>query len=184
MDIKIEGNPGTGNTYQEININGPIQNYVPKAKKVVNNYYYGTPEESVRQKAKKTTKEMLDQNLIDTTPVHKEIMKYVSNIRPFVKVVWKDRFMQLWEDILNLKVVEEKVYDPGKQQGTNFNRKLVAAILHFLDSQKIYNDPFNAKAMAEALEGDWEHSVRRELANDPSEEIMDAIEQLINEKYF
>ena len=37
--------------------------------------------------------------------------------------------------------------------------------------------------MAEALEDDWEHSVRRELAGEPSNEIKAAIKQLIKEKY-
>jgi hypothetical protein len=47
----------------------------------------------------------------------------------------------------------------------------------------VYKAPFNAKAMAEALENDWEHSVRRELAGEPSDEIKDAIKLLIKEKY-
>ena len=39
MDIKIEGNPGTGNTFQEIHI-GTVQNYNPNATTVIN--YNGT----------------------------------------------------------------------------------------------------------------------------------------------
>ena len=108
-------------------------------------------------------------------PIRKEILNYVSCIRPFVKDEFKDKYMQMWDDILNLSVVEERIYNPGKQQNTNFNRKLVAEILHFLDSKKIYEAPFNAKVMTEALEHDWEHSVRRELAFDPSDDIKDAI---------
>ena len=180
MDIKIEGNPGTGNTFQEVHI-GTVQNYNPNATTVIN--YNGTSDEDNGAKHKKsgpkTMKEMLEQDLIDTTPIRKEILNYVSCIRPFVKDEWKDMYMQMWEDILDLVVVKEKVYDPGKQKNTNFNRKLVAGILHFLDSQKLYKDPYNAKAMAEALEGDWEHSVRRELAVDPSDEVVAAIKQLL-----
>ena len=37
MDIKIKGNPGTGNTFQEIHI-GTVQNYNPNATTVINNY--------------------------------------------------------------------------------------------------------------------------------------------------
>jgi len=181
MDIKIEGNPGTNNVFQEIHI-GTVQNYNPNATTVINNNY-GTAEEDEKRKGRKTMKQMLDQDLIDTVPIRKEILNYVSSIRPFVNDGWKDRFMPLWEDILDLKVVADAVYDPGKQQGTNFNRKLVAGILHFLDSRKVYKDPFNAKAMTEALEGDWEHSVRRELAADPSEEVRKAIRELIDGKY-
>lgn len=180
MDIKIEGNPGTGNTFQEVHI-GSVQNYNPNATTVIN--YNGTDDEKDGARPKTTTtktiKSKLEQDLIDTTPIRKEILNYVSCIRPFVKDEFKDKYMQMWEDILNLNVVKEKVYDPGKQKNTNFNRKLVAGILHFLDSQKLYKDPYNAKAMAEALEGDWEHSVRRELAVDPSDEVVAAIKQLL-----
>lgn len=182
MDIKIEGNPGTGNTFQEITINNP-QNVNPNATTVNNYNYYGTSGEGAKTKTKMTMKDMLDQDLIDTTPLRKEIMNYVSCIREFVKPEWKDKFMPLWDDILNLKEVEACIYDPGKQQGTNYNRKLVAAIMHYLDSQKIYQGPYNAKAMAEALEDNWEHSVRRELAGDLSDEIKAAIAQLIKAKY-
>ena len=181
MEVKIDGNPGTNNVFQEIHI-GTVQNYNPNATTVINNNY-GVGEEGTKPKAKKTMKDMLDQDVIDRTPIVKEILNYVSCIRSFVCDEWKDRFMQLWEDILNLPEVADLVIDPGKQQGTNFNRKLVAGILHFLDSQKVYNGPFNAKAMTEALENDWEHSVRRELAGEPSDEIKAAIKQLIKEKY-
>lgn len=181
MDLKIDGNPGTNNVFQEIHI-GTVQNYNPNATTIINNNY-GVGEEGAKPKAKKTMKDLLDQDLVDRTPVIKEIMNYVSCIRPFVSDDWKDRFMQLWQDILNLPEVADQVCDPGKQQGTNFNRKLVAGILHYLDCQKVYKAPFNAKAMAEALENDWEHSVRRELAGEPSDEIKDDIKLLIKEKY-
>ena len=185
MDIKIEGNPGTGNTFQEVHI-GTVQNYNPNATTVIN--YNGTSDQGEVAKPKKTPttniKSMLEQDLIDTMPIRKEILNYVSCIRPFVKDGLKDKYMQMWDDILNLSVVEERIYNPGKQQNTNFNRKLVAEILHFLDSKKIYKAPFNAKAMAEALEHDWEHSVRRELAVDPSDDIKDAITQLLNSKKY
>ena len=185
MDIKIEGNPGTGNTFQEVHI-GTVQNYNPNATTVIN--YNGTCGEGEVAKPKKTPpttiKSMLEQDLIDTMPIRKEILNYVSCIRPFVKDEFKDKYMQMWDDILNLSVVEERIYNPGKQQNTNFNRKLVAEILHFLDSKKIYKAPFNAKAMTEALEHDWEHSVRRDLAFDPSDDIKDAITQLLNSKKY
>ena len=185
MDIKIEGNPGTGNTFQEVHI-GTVQNYNPNATTVIN--YNGTCDEGEVAKPKKTPpttiKSMLEQDLIDTMPIRKEILNYVSCIRPFVKDGLKDKYMQMWDDILNLSVVEERIYNSGKQKNTNFNRKLVAGILHFLDSKKIYEAPFNAKAMAEALEHDWEHSVRRELAVDPSDDIKDDITQLLNTKKY
>ena len=38
MEVKIDGNPGTGNTFQEIKI-GYVENYVPNATTVINNHY-------------------------------------------------------------------------------------------------------------------------------------------------
>lgn len=181
MDIKIEGNPGTGNTFQEINI-GSVQNYNPNATTIIN--YNGSQdvvEAAARRKGgRQTMKAMLDADLIDTAPIRKEIMNYVSCIRPMVHEEKKDVFMKLWDDILNLPEVEAEVYNPGKQQGTNFNRKLVAGILHQLDSRHFYAKPYNAKAMAEALENDWEHPVRRELAGYPSDGIQEAIKKLLH----
>ncbi|MBR3550750.1 MAG: hypothetical protein IKO09_01980 [Bacteroidales bacterium] len=47
MDIKIEGNPGTGNTFQEINI-GTVHNFNPNATTIINNY--GISEERLKEK--------------------------------------------------------------------------------------------------------------------------------------
>lgn len=38
MDLKITGNPGTGNTFQEVHI-GTVQNYNPNATTVINHNY-------------------------------------------------------------------------------------------------------------------------------------------------
>ena len=38
MEIKIEGNPGTGNTFQKIDI-GKVDNYYDKVDQIVNNFY-------------------------------------------------------------------------------------------------------------------------------------------------
>lgn len=43
MDINITGNPGQGNTFQEIHI-GTVQNYNPNATTVINNNYVEKPK--------------------------------------------------------------------------------------------------------------------------------------------
>lgn len=43
MEIKIEGNPGTGNTFQEVKI-GTVQNYNPNATTVINNNHGSYPK--------------------------------------------------------------------------------------------------------------------------------------------
>ena len=183
MDIKIEGNPGSGNTYQEIHI-GTVQNYNPNATTVIN--YIGTQPEGESPAKKKaesrTTKAMLEKDQIDTAPIRTEILNYVSCLRPHVKQDKRTQYMQLWDKILDLEPVEKMVFDPGKQQGTNFNRNLVANIIHFLDYFGFYAEVYNAAAFAFALEADKEHSVRAALGQDPAEPVKKAVENLVKEQ--
>ena len=161
MEIKIEGNPGTGNTFQEINI-GRVENYNPNATTVINNY--GTREAT---KAKQPG----PKEQVDTYYLREEILTYVSNLRTELAPEWKSRYQQVWTDILDLDIVAASVYNPGKQQGTNFNRNLVANIVHYLNGLGAFSD-YKPAIFAERLEGDKEHSVRAALARDPDEAIV------------
>lgn len=91
------------------------------------------------------------------------------------------------EDILDLPEVSCKVYRPGKQWGTNFNRDLLANILYHLRARKIYavvyRDNYNGAKMAEYLEGDKEHSVKHALRDEPPVDVREAIDKLLKEKY-
>ncbi len=169
MDIKIDGNPGTGNTFQEINI-GQVQNYNPNATTVINNYY-GTREANSDHSAK-TEKRGGQEDVVDTATIRQEILTYVSCLRPLLSDEWKSRYLKVWEDILNLDIVAAIVYEPGKQQGTNFNRNLVANIIYYLDGQGAYKDKYNATTMTFKLEGDKDHSVRSALRNNPPAEVV------------
>ena len=124
---------------------------------------------------------------IDITPIRTEILNYVSRVRPLLTDEAKSTFMKMWEDILALPAVESKVYKPGKQWGTNFHRDLVANILYYLRTRKIYKvvykDNYNGAAMCEALEGDRDHSVKHALRDDPPLDVREAIDTLLNEKY-
>lgn len=124
---------------------------------------------------------------IDITPIRTEIFNYVSRVRPLLTDEAKSTFMKLWEDILALPEVEAHVYKPGKQWGTNFHRNLVANILYHLREHKIYKvvyrDNYNGAAMAEALEGDRDHSVKHALRDEPPVEVRDAIDTLLKENY-
>lgn len=182
MDINIKGDPGTGNTFQEIHI-GTVGNYNPNATTVINNY--GTRREGEaparRKKGPDSINDMLEQDMISTEPIRKEILNYVSCLRPHVAKDKRDRFMQLWDRILDLPDVEEELYDPGKQQNTNFNRNLVANIIHYLDRFGFYDSLYNAAALTYALEADKEHPVRRALGQYPSYEVADAVKKLVKE---
>ena len=198
MDIKIEGNPGTGNTFQEIHIGsvGPYNNAA-----VINNYY-GTNGEQYREKKKQEGTEndtpdnpdhsvpdnrRLDrreesEEEINRSRIRAEILDYVSRVRSLVRLDKRDRYMQMWEGILELDAVRPFVYKTGKQKRTSFNRKLIANILHHLDTRHIYKAPYKASDLALALEDDYEMSVRGELGKYPSEyvcaEIDDYLETL------
>ena len=199
MDIKIEGNPGTGNTFQEINI-GTVHNFNPNATTIINNY--GISEE--RPKGKKPQKGAKDgaaddselstpnngqfeqqkesEEEINRSRIRAEILDYVSRVRSLVRLDKRDRYMQMWEGILELDAVRPFVYKTGKQKKTNFNRKLIANILHHFDTRRMYKDPYKASDLALALEGDYDMSVRGELGKYPSEhvcaEINDYLETL------
>ena len=169
MEIKIEGNPGTGNSFQEIHI-GNVENYNPNATTVINNNYGTRVEKSEARRSQPSDD-------IDTTPIRTEILNYVSCIRHYLKDEWKSRYMKVWEDILDLQQVSEKIYHPGKQQGTNFNRNLVANILCYLDNRGAYKEKYNASQLAEALEGDKDHSVRNALGEMPSADIKSRLDR-------
>lgn len=124
---------------------------------------------------------------IDITPIRTEILNYVSRVRPLLHDEYKNRFMKMWEDILSLPEVETKVYNSGKQWGTNFHRDLVANILYHLRTYKmykvVYKDNYNGAAMCEALEGDRDHSVKHALREDPPVDVREAVDKLLKEKY-
>jgi hypothetical protein len=83
--------------------------------------------------------------------------------------------------------VANEVYKVGKQWGTNFNRDLVANILYHLRTREIYKDVYhdniNGAALAYALEGNKEHSVKHALRNEPPKDIRDAIDAMLAKNY-
>ena len=191
MDIKIEGNPGTGNKFleikQEVHI-GVVHQYNQAT--TMNNYYGSDWDPFKEKELEKGTKddatddpELSDPNAerieqleepeeeIDRASIRAEILQYVSRVRPLVHPDKRDRYMKMWEGILELDAVRPFVYKTGKQKQTNFNRKLVANILHHLDTRRIYKDPYKASFLAVVLEGEYESSVRGELGKYPSERI-------------
>ena len=123
------------------------------------------PNESAHQKVAQSPK---THDIADKSAIRAEILAYVNKLRRYVNDEWKNRYTKIWEEIIDLEIIAQMVYTPGKQQGTDFNRNLVANIIHFLYSQKVYKEAYNASTMATALEGDKDHSVRAALGKDPS----------------
>ena len=182
VKFTIEGNPGQGNTF--INI-GTAYNVNPNATKVENTFIIGSKKEGAA--AMKESLSGKNGENIDTAPIRSEILHYVSRVRPLLVDDAKSTFMSMWEDILRLPEVECKVYNPGKQMGTNFNRDLVANILYHLRMCRIYKvvykDNYNGAAIAQALEGDKEHSVKHALREEPPVDICEAIDAMFKKKY-
>lgn len=170
MKIDITGNPGTGNTFQEIHI-GTVQNYNPNATTVINNNYGDkqkpapTPDKTMQDAEKEALKA--------------DIMGYVGRLNDYVAKEWKNRFNALWTDILALPEVDAEVYATGRQAGTTFNRNLIANIIHIMYTRGVLNDG-NDTQFAIALEGDKEHSVRQQLGKNPKDEISDRVKALID----
>lgn len=168
MDIKIEGNPGTGNTFQEIHINN-VETYAPSATTVVNNHYGD-------RKASQAATDPVSGNA-DRIRRRAEILQYVGNLKPHVASGWKNRYESLWRSVLELPEVSATVYEPGRQKDTTFNRDLVANIIYIMCNAGIIAET-NATKLTLALEGDKEHSVRAQLRKAPQDR---GIEEKITE---
>ena len=110
----------------------------------------------------------------------KSILDYVMRLHPsHVRQEWQDKYQALWEEILGLSAVADKIYNPGRQQGTTFNRNLVANILHLMAEKKVLTFTASAKNMAIVLEGDADASVRAQLGVMPPKEIELSIMELV-----
>ena len=95
----------------------------------------------------------------------------------YVRQEWQDKYGELWEQILELPAVADKIHDKGKQQNTTFNRNLVGNILHLMAEKKVLAITANATKMAEVLEGDANASERAKLGEMPLKEVKDAVEE-------
>lgn len=202
MKVEIEGNPGTGNSYTEntYNIN-KVETLAPNATTVVNkHYHFGDGVSGAKFQAPSEEDDLkpetLDlkpaqsrkkaKELVDTETVREEILTWVSKVRPLLDDAWKADFPMIWEDILNMQEVKEKVYDWGKQKNTNFNQYLVGNILYFMFEDCgawSENEEYNASAVCMKLIGTTEHQLRKELAKYPPEEIKNRLYKYFTTKF-
>lgn len=167
MKLEITGDPGTGNTYIETNI-AHVENYNPNAKTVINNYNHYNESKGSDKKVDNEHKE--------TQELRQEILNYVGKLRIYLNNEWKSSYINMWNDILDIQVVSDSIYNPGKQKGTNFNRNLVANILCYLNDRKAFKD-YNVSSIAEVLEGKKESSIRLALSKDPKDEIVSRLDR-------
>ena len=132
----------------------------------------------VHVQGKQQVVEEVDENATRNPQLCKEnILEYVMRLHPvYVRQEWQDKYGELWEQILELPAVADKIHDKGKQQNTTFNRNLVGNILHLLADKKVLTTN-NATKLAIGLEKDENASVRAKLGEMPPKEVKDAVEE-------
>ena len=211
MKVQIEGDPGTGNTYNETTFNiDKVETLAPNATTVVNKHYHfegvqgSKSQGSSYEEAIETAAEQMEQGeapdmklanlkpstkkkpVVDTEVIKDEILLWVSKVRPLLCDAWKADYMDIWGEILNMQEVKEKVYNPGKQKNTNFNQYLVGNILYYMFEEcgaLGENEEYNASALCSSLIGTTEHQLRKELAKNPPEEIKNRLYKYFTEKF-
>ena len=166
MDINIKGDPGTGNSFTEINVmEGGI--YQPYGTTNITNIY-GNGKKSEAASPNEREKEI----------IRNEVLEYVGQLNSFVNKEWAARYEQLWVRILALKEVEAEIYNPGRQRGHTFNRNFVGNIICVILKQVYTTD--NCTVLNKALEG-RDSQIRKMLNKDPSDEVKGALLKLLKE---
>ena len=164
--------------------------YEALGKYLFQNYYKMTDEERQAFFDLDVTIELVNRDIAKVMPEEEEeevdsryssakerIISYVDRLEPMVNKDFRDNYYELWNGILELKEVKESVYDKGKQQGTTFNRNLVAQIIRQI-KDKVYVASANTVQMAEYLEPGKgaNHPVRQKLGEVPCKMIKKSVE--------
>lgn len=188
MDLNINGNPGTGNHYTEVHI-GHIENNFPAVKEVT--IITGADGKEVITKTEEV--ESASPSSVADSPDDRQgkrtlIMQYVEKTLPFVKFKWQDKYMELWNDILNLPEVEAVIYDRGRQQSICFNRYALCHLINYVGSKAVDGygifEKYNATHIAAAFKDNAEQITRPQLYYQPSLATRQAIDKLLkNKKY-
>lgn len=135
--------------------------------KVVNNFYGDVFADSKRPADIDDAKKL---------QLREEILEYVGKLEGFVTEKWVDRVEAIWYSIITLPILDPIIYTPGKQD-SNFNRNLVANIVHMMRTKGIYRKDTD-KAYTIALDGDYEKPVRGALPYDPEDKkICEAVKK-------
>ena len=113
-----------------------------------------------------------------------EIKEYVGRVKDLLSADCQEKtYDELWDAILALPAVKAIAKKTGKQQNTTFNRNLIAHILHLMMNKGVFGTKTTNQAMAEALEGNKDHSVRDAVSKSMEDRVMkSSIEKLIEEK--
>ena len=113
-----------------------------------------------------------------------DIKNYVGKVGVLLAADWTEKMYDaLWDSVLALPAVKAIAKKVGKQKDTSFNRNLIAHILHTMMKKGVFGPSVTNQAMAEALEGNKDHSVRASIGESMKDKVMKtSIEKLIAEK--
>ena len=103
--------------------------------------------------------------------LRQSVIDYVNRLMPVVTAKYREDYSKIWLDILEEEAVSSVIYNRGKQQGTVFNRNLVAQISRMMAIDGIIVKETKDVAMAELLEPQRgkHHPVRKQLAFIPDD---------------
>lgn len=173
MDNQNNDKQGRGNTIFNIN---HVENLINGDIETLNN----THNEGEVKKSKPSSDDNVNKG--NRLQRQMEIMQYVSNLKEFVAKKWQSRYDDLWKTILEDTEVACVIYDPGKQQNTTFNRKLVANIIYIMCKLDVIEES-NVTKLTLALEGNKDSSVRGQLAVNPSDDVIKKrVENIVGRK--
>lgn len=110
-------------------------------------------------------------------------LEYVGRLKEMVSTEWRERYLELFRRIFALPEVRVAIAVVGRQQGTTFNRNLVANCVQLvLQENDIFLPTANPSRMAERLENNKDHSVKAALGVvPPDRELKDAVKEVIKE---
>lgn len=113
--------------------------------------------------------------------VKEAVLQYVMKTMDFVADQWSDKYMLFWERLFLVPDFEARIYNPGRQQNTVFNRSLVGNVMGFLCSRGVYLKKVTNKSLTKALEGDSDASIRQAMGKLPgSQQIEDFMKNAIS----
>ena len=119
----------------------------------------------------------------DVEQATRAAMEYVGRLKDMVTPAWEERYMELFKRIFALPQVRLNIGIVGKQQGTTFNRNLVANFVQImLQEHDIFEPSANPSRMAEKLENNKDHSVKVALGAVPEDkQLKKAVKDIIEE---
>lgn len=113
--------------------------------------------------------------------VKEAVLQYVMKTQDLAADHWKDKYMLIWDRLFLIPDFEEKIYNPGRQQNTVFNRSFLGNVMGFLCRKGVFLEKVTNTTLTKALEGDSDASIRQAMGKLPgSQKVEDFIKKAIS----